>query len=149
MAKKRKMSEDFALLLKISMDEVLFECLDILKGNSKMRLTSNGKITEVYPVPVFSKIQGGGFYIKGVVYEPFQSVVLPEPIFQRLIYWEDLATTAPEVLKGRPLKYTSEEIQEWVRLKQSGLKLMAISELTGVKQVIISKQIKRYVEGRG
>ncbi len=141
MAKGNKSSKDTIEEIEDRLDIVLFECLEILKMNSKKRLTRKG-IIDIYPVPVISK---DCLTVLGVQYLPNRNLYLPDEIFCRLVYWDDfLESTAKNAKKrARP---TAKDAKKWASMKDAGMKLKEIEELTGKKSSTISYYIKKYAK---
>ncbi|MDF2544439.1 MAG: hypothetical protein K0S47_4157 [Herbinix sp.] len=151
MSKIKKNNKIDTQLIEDMLDEVLFDCYDIMTLPSKLRLTNKGKILKVYPHPICSE---NGYVVLGVQYLPHRSYYLPDALLDRVIYWDDLldaiATKVKKQTKskvkvlGRPALYTAEDARQWAEMKKSGMTLKKIEELTGVKSHNITSYLKKY-----
>lgn len=148
-------------------DNVLFQCLEIMKMPEKWAMDKDNNIITVYPHPI---VKREGYRVEGIQYLPHKSYHLPNVLLDRLFYWESLTmityfkdavkhvpikkkrgrkpkvkdVNAPAVV-GRPKKYTPQDVMQWVELREQGLSLREIAEITGVPQQSLSYYTRKYM----
>lgn len=159
-----------------SLDNVYFQCLEIMRMPDKWSIDKDGNIIIVYPHPIVSR---EAYRVEGINYLPHKSYYLPDVLLERHLYWDEILTPkqkgrpkkvrvtktmnlknvkpvkilAPKPKKdkgvkplGRPTKYTINDAMAWFEKRKQGLTYRDISELTGVPDSTISHYIKKYFQ---
>lgn len=133
-----------------SLDNVYFQCLEIMRMPDKWSIDKDGNIIIVYPHPIVSR---EAYRVEGINYLPHKSYYLPDVLLERHLYWEEILakevkkTKAPKARKqGRPIKHTAESVKEWIELREQGLTFQQIGAIVGAKGSTVSFYIKKYCQ---
>lgn len=130
-----------------SLDLVLYECMEIMKQDTKWGMDRDGKMTELYPHPIVSR---EAHRVSGVKYLPHKSYYLPEVLLERLIVLEDEIekVNKPRAVRagklGRPSKHTADEVKQWVELRKQGATLGRIAKAFQTTQSTVSNNLTKY-----
>lgn len=119
-------------------DLILWKALEIMERPPKKRLKSNGDLVDVYSVPVFS----GWSKIIGVEYVEHPVLLLPQELFERLIYWEDLCN--PQDNKKLTLPYTEKLIKKYVKaIENDAIRKTKAAEKESIRKLKAEKDAIR------
>lgn len=168
MAKRKTSSKVHLEAMEDRLDDVLFECLEILKKPAKKRLTNKG-IFDVYPVPMISN---DGFNLLGVQYLQHRNILLPDSLWSRYLYWDELLeqshgrkkrgrpalhttvdTNLLQFVETKPIYkninrqkrgYSQEDVDKWARSREAGLTLKQIANEAGCSIPTISSYLKKH-----
>ncbi|MBM7691147.1 hypothetical protein JOC77_000552 [Peribacillus deserti] len=114
------------------LDNILFECLEIMKMPEKWAIDRQGNFNIVYPHPMVKREANR---IEGIQYLPHKSYNLPIVLLERLLYWEEI--TKGIALKGNRKPYTKvtpNMVAEIVKLREQGLTMGKIAKQVGVSE---------------
>jgi len=152
MAKKRptKVEMEIVTQREDRLDNILFECLEIMKRPEKWAIDRQGNFVNVYPHPI---VYREAHKIEGVEYLPHKSYKLPAVLLERLVYWEDLTKGETKVKGKRGYKQqtgsrkpytrvTPAMVTEIVTLRGQGLSLSLIGEQVGVSEYTVNRYLK-------
>jgi hypothetical protein len=132
-------------------DNILYKCMEIAKLPTKWGVDKDNNICILYPHPIVAR---EAIRIDGIEYKPYKTYLLPEVLLERLVVLEDeieayvMAQAKPKAVStgkvGRPCKHTSDEVREWVQLKESGVSFTKIAEQYNTSQGTVSNYVKKY-----
>lgn len=130
------------------LDNILFECLEIMKRPEKWAIDRQGNFITVYPHPIVNR-EANRLKVK---YLPHKSISLPEVLLERLIYWEDL--TAPKIRiistivspaeRKVYVKPTPAMVAEMLRMKDKGLSNAEVARQIGVSEPTARKYTRQH-----
>jgi hypothetical protein len=156
MASKKQQQQEEQMRREDVLDDRLFEALEVLRMPTKWVIDrATGCIKTVYPVPVFK-----GLNVVGVSYKDNQATILPDELFDRLVTLEDeidsIVSTAKATKvqpaksnkqgskRGRPCKYSEEDIKEWVELTTAGLSFGQVATIYKTNANVVSYHMNKY-----
>jgi hypothetical protein len=132
------------------LDNVLFECMEIMKRPGKWAIDRQGNFITVYPHPIVNR-EANSLKVK---YLPHKSYNLPEVLLERLIYWEDL--TAPKVKVAPTVNNSTERkayvkptpamVAEMLRMKDKGFSNAEVARQVGVSEPTARKYTRQHQE---
>jgi hypothetical protein len=150
MAKIKKSEEDIVMQRENRLDNLLFECMEIMRSPEKWAVDGQGNIINVYPHPI---VEREAREIKEIVYKPHKSYYLPDVLLERAIYWEGILEQAKKKAHrttakgtkviGRPKKYSEAQAIEWAELREQGLTLAEIAKQSGAKPSTVSYYVNK------
>lgn len=145
MAKKITKVDQGQIKLEDSLDLLLFEALEAMRKPTKMGITVEGNLVELFPNPVFDE----NLNVTKLEYKPTKVVVLPEPLFERLCILEDDVEAKEIALKlkrqkGRPSGCSQEEVMSWATLHKQGLQYKQIAEIVGIPASKVAYHVKKF-----
>jgi hypothetical protein len=127
------------------LDNVLFECMEIMKRPEKWAIDRQGNFTIVYPHPIVNREANR---IEGVKYLPHKSYYLPDVLLERQRYWEDLikGTKVKDGERKPYTKVTPAMVAEILRLIDRGLAFTKIAKQVGVSDYSVKKYTTQHQE---
>jgi hypothetical protein len=134
MTTKAKREQEIVERAQDRLDNVYFQCVEIMRMPSKWAIDKNNNIIPVYPHPV---VKREGYRVERIEYLPYKSFYLPDVLMQRHYYWQEQTSrnaTPP----------TKEDAIKWSKMRQSGMTYSKIAEQAGVKPHTVSYYIKKY-----
>ncbi|WP_066047053.1 hypothetical protein [Robertmurraya korlensis] len=148
---KEKMEEQ---LRKEDMYDVhLWKALEILKMPTKLGIDKDNNFVILYPVPLFKS-----YRVSGVEYKTNQAFILPDVLFDRLAENEDVieainkkrkrTTKAPDK-KGRPSKYTEDDIVKWIEMLGAGMTYGQVATEVKTNANTIAYHVNKYKKAKG
>jgi hypothetical protein len=132
------------------LDNILFECMEIMKRPEKWAMDRQGNFITVYPHPIVNR-EANSLKVK---YLPHKSYNLPEVLLERLIYWEYLTapkvritpTTESSTERKVYVKPTPAMVAEMLRLKDTGYSNAEVARQVGVSEPTARKYTRLYQE---
>jgi hypothetical protein len=132
------------------LDNILFQCQEILRMPEKWAIDKQGNIITVYPHPI---VKREAKRIEGIQYLPHNSYSLPDVLLGRLNYWESiLDKTKPKAPKKKnpnrkPYVKVTDEIKETiVCMSNKGASTTEIVKAVGVSKTTVERYVKQYKE---
>ena len=141
----KELDKEFTEVREDELDLLLFDVLEILQETpTKWAVDKDNNLYVVYPHPVISNDR-----LTGVEYKAHENYYFEDPeLFERYIALQEDIAKADKKKKasgrGRPPKFSPEQIAEWARLKDQGYSYKEIAESTNVANNTIGRYVRKY-----
>lgn len=144
---EKALDKEFTEIREDELDLLLFDVLEILQETpTKWAVDKSNNLYLVYPHPVVSNGR-----ITGVEYKAHRSYYFEDAeLFERYIaLQEDIAKANSKsdrrgTGRGRPSKYSTEKIAEWVKLKEQGYSYKSISKSIQINETTVGRYVRKY-----
>ncbi|MGP4068367.1 transposase [Halobacillus sp. B29] len=142
----KELDKKFTEIREDELDLLLFDVLEILQETpTKWTVDKDNNLYVVYPHPVISNDR-----ITGVEYKPHKNYYFEDAeLFDRYIALQNAIVKKSKKKKvsggrGRPSKFSTEQIAEWAKLKDQGYRYKDIAEITDVHATTIGSYVRKY-----
>ncbi|KGP71515.1 hypothetical protein N782_18515 [Pontibacillus yanchengensis Y32] len=142
----KELDKEFTKIKEDDLDLLLFDVLEILQETpAQWTVDKDNNIYTVYPHPVVSNGR-----VTGVEYKTHKSYYFEDTeLFDRYIVLQnDIAKASKKKNgsggRGRPSKFSAEQVAEWAKLKDQGYSYKTIAESNDVYATTIGSYVRKY-----
>ncbi|MGG0418253.1 hypothetical protein ABEY52_19645 [Priestia aryabhattai] len=140
-----ELAGDYSEKISEAKEKKVKDILDVLNKPTKKGIDYRYNIVDLYPHPKLNDFN----VVTGVDYQPHKGFLIPQELFDFYCDSEDCSLEQPkEEKRGRPNKYPTEMIEQWVEMRELGCTYREIGEKFGVSTNVINNNISRFKKVR-